>query len=128
MGGSPTDPEPCEKRGRQSPEAKAGLAARFTGTRSMSGPRPLKQWVQRKSGSRQLVCPGCGRRGGSRAQPMSANPDPTLSMLETATSRLVTTEVNVGLRPSTTLTALGWPPLIEHVEWPNREVFRGYVL
>ena len=128
MGGSPSGPEPSEKRGRQSPEAKAGLAARFTGTRSMSGPRPLKQWVQRKSGSRQLVCPDCGQRGGNRARRMSANPDPAASMLETATGRLATTEVNWGLRPRNTLTALAWPALIEPVEWPNQEVSRGYAL
>lgn len=127
-GGSPSGPEPSEKRGRESPEAKAGLAARFTGTRSMSGPRPLKQWVQRKSGNRQLVCSGCGQRGGNRARRMGSNPNSVPSMLETATGRLATTEVNVGLRPRTTLTVPSWPPLIEHVEWPNREVSRDYAL
>jgi hypothetical protein len=35
----------------------------------MSGPRPLKQWVQRKSGSRQLVCPDGGQRGGNVNSP-----------------------------------------------------------
>lgn len=94
----------------------------------MSGPRPLKQWVRRKSGNRQLVCPGGGQRGGNRARRMGANPNPAPSMLETATGRLATTEVNVGPRPRTTLTAPGWPPLIEHVEWPNQEVSRGYAL
>jgi hypothetical protein len=94
----------------------------------MSGPRPLKQWVQRKSGSRQLVGSGCGQRGGNRARRMGANPNPAASMLETATCRLATTEVNVGLRPGTTLTVPSWPPLIEPVEWPNQEVSRGYAL
>jgi hypothetical protein len=94
----------------------------------MSGPRPLKQWVQRKSGSRRLACPGCGQRGGNRARRMSANPDPAASMLATAMSRLATTEVNVGVRPGTTLTAPSWSALIEPVEWPNQEVSRGYAL
>ena len=94
----------------------------------MSGSRPLKQWVRRKSGNRQLVCPGCGQRGGNRARRMSANPDPAASMLETATGRLATIEVNWGLRPRTTLTALAWPALIEPVEWPSQEVSRGYAL
>jgi hypothetical protein len=49
-------------------------------------------------------------------------------MLETATSRLATTEVNVGVRPRTTLTVPSWLPLIEPVEWPNQEVSRGYAL
>jgi hypothetical protein len=91
----------------------------------MSGPRPLKQWVRRKSGSRQPGCPGGGQRDGNRARRMSANPDPAASMLETATGRLATTEVNVGLRPRATLTVPSWPPLIEPVEWPNQEVSRG---
>jgi hypothetical protein len=94
----------------------------------MSGPRPLKQWVQRKSGNRQLVCADCGQRGGNRARRIRANPDPTASMLATATDRLATTEVNVGVRPRTTLTAPSWSTLIEPVEWPNQEVSRGYAL
>ena len=57
---------------------------------------------------------------------MGANPDPAASMLETATGRLAPTEVNLGLRPRTKLTALAWPALIEHVEWPNQEVSPGY--
>jgi len=84
--------------------------------------------VRRKSGNRQLVCSGCGQRGGNRARRMGANPNPAPSMLKTATGRLATTEVNVGLRPRTTHTGPSWPPLIEHVEWPNQEVSRGYVL
>jgi hypothetical protein len=128
MGWSACGPEPFEKRGRQPPEDKAGLAARFTGTRSMSELRPLKQWVQRTSGSRQLVCPGCGQRGGNRARRMGANPKPSASMVETATGRPVTTEVNVGVRPRTTLTAPSWSALIEPVEWPNHEVSRDYAL
>ena len=54
--------------------------------------------------------------GGNRARRMGANPNPAPSMLETAMDRLATTEVNVGLRPRTTLTAPGWSALIEHVE------------
>jgi hypothetical protein len=42
----------------------------------MSGPRPLKQWVRRKSGSRQLVCPGGGQRGGNRARRMGRKSKP----------------------------------------------------
>jgi hypothetical protein len=72
--------------------------------------------------------PGVRAEGQQPGRSKERNRDPAAAMLETATGRLATTEVNFGLRPRPTLTALAWPALIEHVEWPNEEVSPGYAL
>lgn len=123
MGRSACGPEPTRQGGTESPDrGQSWLDCEVCRDEIDEQAKTLKQWVRRKRGNRQLLCSRCEQTGGNPLRRMGANPNSAPSTLKKDTGSLATTEVNLGLRPRTTLTALSWPPLIEHVGWPNREV------